>query len=90
MSRTARGHLSHQAEIIGAPPPAEIVNPGMHNGGPTLGADLLWGAASIAAELGLSVRKTFYLLENGLIPAQKIGGLWVASRSRLRQRFVEA
>lgn len=49
-----------------------------------LSSDLLWGARSIAEEIGVSPRKAFYLLESGAIPAQKIRGLWVGSRRKLR------
>jgi hypothetical protein len=49
-----------------------------------LGSDLLWGARAIADEIGVSPRKAFYLLESGAIPAQKIRGLWVGSKRRLR------
>jgi hypothetical protein len=56
----------------------------------TLGDDLLWGAQAFADELRVNVRKAFYLLENGRIPAQKIGGLWVGSRRALRERFALA
>jgi hypothetical protein len=59
---------------------------------PTSGAladDLLFGAQAIADELGVSVRKTFYLLERSLIPARKIGATWTSTRSRLRQHFEE-
>jgi hypothetical protein len=47
-------------------------------------ADLLWGAAAIAAVIGRSPRATFYMLESGgLLPARKVGGRWVASRRKL-------
>jgi hypothetical protein len=55
--------------------------------GQTLAEDLIWGAKPIAAEIGRSERQTFYLLENGQLPAQRIGGRWVASRSALRRHF---
>ena len=45
--------------------------------------DLLWGAKAIAAAVERSERITFYLLETGAIPAQKVGGRWCASRARL-------
>jgi hypothetical protein len=51
---------------------------------PCLADDLVWGGKSIAAELGISTRKAFYLLENEMIPARKVGGLWVGSRRQLR------
>ena len=36
----------------------------------TLGTDLIFGAASIAGELGVSTRRAFYLCEHGYIPAK--------------------
>jgi hypothetical protein len=63
-----------------------------NNNGAPLGEDLIWGAKAIALELFSSdepkyVRKAFYLLNSGLIDAEKIGDQWVGSRQRLRRRF---
>lgn len=55
-----------------------------------LASDLLWGAAAIATELGVPLRKAFYLLETRQIPAKKLGGLWVGSRRALREHFLGA
>jgi hypothetical protein len=52
-----------------------------------LSNDLIWGVASIAAEIGRNSRQTFHMLENGKLPAAKNGGRWVASRSGLRRHF---
>ena len=52
-----------------------------------IGDDLIWGARGIADELRVSQSRAFYLLETGAIPAQKINGLWVASRRRLAVHF---
>jgi nucleotidyltransferase/DNA polymerase involved in DNA repair len=54
-----------------------------------LADELLWGAAAIGQEIGVGTRKAFHLLETRKIPAQKIGGLWVASRQKLRRRLVD-
>ncbi len=51
------------------------------------GLGLLWGVAPIAAELGLTRRATYSLLERGRLPAAKIGGRWCASRKGLRAFF---
>jgi hypothetical protein len=48
-----------------------------------LADDLMIGTKPIAAELGLSVRQAFYLLETGKIPGFKIGAKWAARRSTL-------
>jgi hypothetical protein len=45
--------------------------------------DLVWGCAAIAAVIRRSERSVFHLLENGLLPAKKVGGRWVASRRKL-------
>ena len=52
----------------------------------------LWGAAAIAVEAGLfdeegkpDEKKTYYLLENGLLPGTKCGRGWVSSRARIRR-----
>ena len=49
--------------------------------------DLVWGAELIGAELNISTRTAFYLLERGEIPAQKIGRRWCTTRGALRRRF---
>ncbi|RWD23056.1 MAG: DNA-binding protein [Mesorhizobium sp.] len=51
--------------------------------------DLLWGASSIASFLSMSRRQAFHLLENGKLPARKLGSKWVASRSALQRHFAE-
>jgi hypothetical protein len=53
--------------------------------------DLLWGATAIAQALNTTTRRAFWMLENEAIPAKKVRGRWVASRSALRRFFdVEA
>ena len=52
--------------------------------------DLIWGASAIAVVIGTDVRSAFYMLERGMIPAQKIGRQWCASRSALAQHFAAA
>jgi hypothetical protein len=53
----------------------------------SLADDLLWGAAAIARELGVTRGKVFYYLETGTIPSKKIGGIWVGSRAALHEHF---
>lgn len=53
----------------------------------SVGRDLIWGAAGVAQELGVTTRKAIYLLERRLIPGQKIGAGWVVSREALRAHF---
>jgi len=45
--------------------------------------DVVWGAPAIGRVIRKNPRQTYYLLENGLIPARQIGTQCVASRSRL-------
>jgi hypothetical protein len=52
-----------------------------------LADDVLFGAEAIAAELGISVRKAFHLLESKHLPATKVGRTWTSTRSRLRRFF---
>lgn len=49
--------------------------------------DLVWGYAGIGAALNLSERQARYLLTRNMLPAQKIGERWVASKSDLREYF---
>jgi hypothetical protein len=49
--------------------------------------DVVWGAASIGDVIGRNVRSTFHLLESGLLPARKVGGVWAADREALRAFF---
>jgi hypothetical protein len=46
-------------------------------------SDLCWGARAIGDAIERNERDTFHLLESGVLPARKIGGRWVASRTRL-------
>jgi hypothetical protein len=45
--------------------------------------DALWGVEQIARYINRSSRQAYYLLQQGLIPARKVGVIWVASRSKL-------
>lgn len=52
-----------------------------------LADDLLRGVPAIARFIGQPERITFYQAEKGHIPVGKVGGNWVASKSRLREFF---
>lgn len=52
-----------------------------------LAEDLIWGVAGIATEINRSPRQTFHMLENGRLPAKKIGGRWCASRAGMKKFF---
>ena len=53
-------------------------------------SDALWGAAAIGWHIGRTRRQAFYLLEQGRLPAQKIGGVWVSTRSALDAHLAPA
>lgn len=62
----------------------------MDNLGTQRALDIVWGGKAIAEEVGLTKRQTYHLLGSGLIPAQKIGSKWCASRAGLRSFFERA
>jgi hypothetical protein len=45
--------------------------------------------AAAADEIDEPPRRTYYLLERGLIPAGKLGNVWIASRRALRRHYAE-
>jgi hypothetical protein len=45
--------------------------------------DQKWGAAAIGKVINKPERAAFHLLEEGKLPAQKIGGMWTASSRKL-------
>jgi hypothetical protein len=45
--------------------------------------DIVWTAKAIAAVINRSERETYFLLENNLLPAVRVGRKWSASRARL-------
>ena len=45
--------------------------------------DILHCAQDFAEHLNVPVRRAYYLLENGLIPAGKLGDKWIGRKSRL-------
>jgi hypothetical protein len=52
--------------------------------------DLLWQAKNIARFIGKPERATFHLLKTGALPARRVGGRWVASKSELHRHFETA
>ncbi len=52
-----------------------------------IGEDLIRGAAAISEELGEPLRRTYYLLESGQLPAWKMGSRWYVRRSALIAYF---
>lgn len=51
--------------------------------------DLIWEVAEIAKIIGRTDRQTFHMLNKGELPAKKVGGRWVAERSKLIAFFME-
>jgi hypothetical protein len=50
----------------------------------TMLEEILWGAQAIGEVIGRSTRATYHMLEQGLLPAKKVGPkLWCASRRKL-------
>ena len=58
--------------------------------GKSEGLQLVWGAEEISRIIGRTPRVTFHLLTTGELPAKKVGGRWVAERSKLIAFFMEA
>lgn len=52
--------------------------------------DLIWEVSEIAKLIGRTERATFHMLHNGQLPARKVGGRWVAERSKLIAFFMES
>lgn len=52
-----------------------------------LSDDLLKGVKQIANHTGDGERRTYYLLEHGLIPGFKIGAIWHARKSSLDAHY---
>ena len=46
-------------------------------------AEPVWGAAAIGRVIGKNRRQTFWLLQNRMLPARKVGALWVSERQTL-------
>jgi hypothetical protein len=44
----------------------------------------LWGAKAIGTVAGTNVRKTFYLLENKILPGRKVGGVWQSTEGEIQ------
>ncbi len=61
-------------------------NSGDDTGG-GLADDLVWEVKPIAKVIGRTPRATYHLLENGRLPAKKVGNRWCSSRSALRKFF---
>ena len=58
--------------------------------GATAPLNLVWGAEEIGKVIGRTPRVTFHLLTTGSLPAKKVGGRWVAERSKLVAFFSRA
>lgn len=54
----------------------------------TTDIELIWGVNAIAKLIGRTDRQVFHMLTNGQLPARKVGGRWVAERSKLIAFFM--
>jgi hypothetical protein len=48
---------------------------------------ILWGAAAIGHFIGKDRRKTYWLLENKLLPGRKKGKVWISTKAELTADF---
>lgn len=62
----------------------------MTTASPRLADDLLKGVPQIAEYTGDSERRTYYLLENDLIPGFKVGTRWHSRKSQLDSHYQPA
>jgi hypothetical protein len=49
--------------------------------------DVIWGVEAIARTIGRTQHQTYWQLEQGHLPARKIGRIWAASKRALRSHF---
>jgi hypothetical protein len=49
----------------------------------------IWGASAIARVIDRSEAQAFYLLKNGHLDADKVGGQWTSTPRRLLRAFQE-
>ncbi|ARM14191.1 MULTISPECIES: hypothetical protein [Rhizobium] len=50
---------------------------------------LIWEVEEIAKLISRTPRQTFHMLNKGELPAKKVGGRWVAERTKLIAFFME-
>jgi len=51
--------------------------------------ELIWGINAIARLIGRTDRQVFHMVSTGQLPAKKVGGRWVAERSKLIAFFMD-
>jgi len=61
-----------------------------HGPGCNSEGDIIWGAEEIGVAIRRSKRQAIHMLENGLLPAKKVGRLWVANRQQLLRAVTPA
>lgn len=64
-------------------PESDIANEAI----PSLADDKLSGVKQIARFIDEPMRRAFYLLERGYLPAGKVGNTWTASKRVLRAHY---
>lgn len=55
--------------------------------GSSLAADTLSGAQAIADFIGTTRRQAYHKCEKGLIPAGKLGKIWIGSKRKITKHF---
>ncbi len=50
--------------------------------------ELIWGINAIARLIGRTDRQAFHMVSTGQLSAKKVGGRWVAERSKLIAFFM--
>jgi hypothetical protein len=57
------------------------------NGEDQLGLGIFRGVPAIARAIGETDRRTYTLLQSGVLPAEREGRIWVTTRARLRRHY---
>jgi hypothetical protein len=55
-----------------------------------LSDDLLWGAASIGAFLGIPVGRVYYLIKTGQLPVARLGRKTIIGSKKKLQRAIDS
>ena len=56
----------------------------------TAALDIIWGAKAIGKTIHRTPRQVNHLLDQGVLPARKVGGRWCASLAELQRFFAPA
>lgn len=87
MHKSTKRDKDRRVKRVAAHPAASQLQQSADN---ELAAEILRGAQAIAAFIGTDIRKCFYGLEKGYIPGFKEGGVWISTKTRLRNHYNNA